>query len=84
MLLAMLDVMRNAPTVSLNDIVKRQHLLGSVDLLNTTVWKKGATYTKRQLENRKKFIEKFYVFICQRKAGGIQLWSEWNRQKNGI
>jgi len=75
--LAMLDMLKNAPTVSINDIVKRQHLLGGVDLFDTVVWK-GGTYTKAELENRKKFIEKFYEFACQRKAGGIQHWSQWN------
>jgi hypothetical protein len=29
MMLVMLDILRNAPMVSLQDIVKRQHLLGS-------------------------------------------------------
>lgn len=76
MMLVMLDTMRNAPTVSLQDIVKRQHLLGSENLLDTTVWARG-TYTKEQLVQRRDFITQFYDFICQRKAGGIQLWSEW-------
>lgn len=80
MILAMLDIMRNAPQVSLIDIIKRQHLLGSVDLFNTEVWKNG-TYYKKQLETRKKFIIDFYDFVCQRKVGGIQKWSEWNKQK---
>lgn len=81
MILVMLDMLRNAPTVSLADIVKRQQLLGSVDLFNTVVWKRG-TYNKKQLEVRKKFIEDFYVFVTQRKAGGIQKWSTWNQQRS--
>jgi hypothetical protein len=84
MLLTMLDIMRNAPTVPKVDIFKRQHLLGSVDFNDTTVWPNKPTYNKKQLEDRKKFVENFYEFISQRKAGGIQLWSEWNRQKNGV
>lgn len=79
MMLVMFDIIKNAPTVSLNDIVKRQHLLGSEDLLDTTVWARGS-YTKEQLEQRRDFITQFYEFICQRKAEGIQLWSEWNMQ----
>jgi hypothetical protein len=79
MLLVMLDMMKNAPKVALHDIVQRQHLLGSVDLFDTNFW--GGVYTKDMLENRKKFIEQFYEFICQRKAGGTQLWSEWQKQK---
>lgn len=78
LMLVMLDIMKNAPQVSLNDIVKRQHLLGSEDLFNTEVWENG-TYTKEQLENRKEFVEKFYQFICQRKTGGLQKWSDWHQ-----
>jgi hypothetical protein len=77
MLLAMLDIMKNAPKVALKDIIRRQRLLGSVDLADTVRWLTGG-YTKEMLENRKKFIEDFYTFVCQRKAGGIQRWSEWH------
>ncbi|MBS0271781.1 MAG: hypothetical protein JSR85_03960 [Proteobacteria bacterium] len=85
-LLVMLDTLRNAPQVSLEDIVTRQYLLGSEDLLNTEVWKNG-TYNKRKLEARKKFVEEFYLFAVQRKAGGIQKWSDWHSlqaQSGGI
>ncbi|MBX9621003.1 MAG: hypothetical protein K2X28_03085 [Alphaproteobacteria bacterium] len=83
MMLTMYDIMKNAPTVSIQDIIKRQHLLGSVDLSNTISWKTTrGTYTSETLENRKKFIEQFYNFICQRKAGGIQKWSEWPHREN--
>jgi len=77
-MLIMYDIFKNAPHVSLNDIVKRQHLLGSEDLLNTVVWRKGS-YTKEQLLDRAAFITAFYNFICQRKAGEIQKWSTWKR-----
>ncbi len=80
MLLVMFDIIKNAPTVPLSDIIKRQYLLGSEDLLNTTVRRKGS-YTKDQLSQRKGFITKFYNFICQRKAGGVKLWSEWLTQQ---
>lgn len=76
-LLVMLDIMRNAPTVSLEDIVKRQYLLGSENLFSLAVWKNG-TYTRQKLESRKKFIEEFYRFVCQKKAGGVQKWSHWH------
>jgi hypothetical protein len=82
MMLTMYDIMKNAPTVSIQDIVKRQYLLGSVDLSNTISWRKAkGTYTSKTLESRKKFIEEFYIFICQRKAGGVQKWSDWHRQQ---
>lgn len=80
MMLVMADIMRNAPKVALADIIKRQYLLGSVNLFDTVSWTLS-TYNTTKLEQRKRFIERFYEFICQRKAGGIQQWSAWNRQK---
>lgn len=80
MALVMYDIIRNAPKVALKDIVKRQYLLGSVDLFDTSIWAKSK-YNKTQLEDRKKLIENFYEFICQKKAGGIQVWSEWRHHK---
>lgn len=82
MMLNMLDIMRNAPTVALDDIVRRQRLLGSEDLLNTTVFLARGNYTKEELVQRRDFIVQFYAFIVQRKAGGIQLWSEWKDKEN--
>lgn len=83
MLMAMMDIMRNAPQVTLKDITKRQYLLGSVDLLDNEVWENG-NYTQEQLDQRKEFIEKFYDFISQRKEGGIQRWSEWKNQQKEV
>lgn len=76
MMLVMADIIKNAPVVALEDIIKRQFLLGSVDLFDTTLWFKG-TYSIKILERRMAFIQDFYDFICQRKAGGIQRWSDW-------
>lgn len=78
-MLAMFDILKNAPLVSLEDIIKRQHLLGSSNLFDTTKWTFG-TYKQEQLVNRKNFIENFYAFIVQRKKGGIPKWSEWIKQ----
>lgn len=79
MMLVMADILKNAPQVSLKDIVERQHLLGSVDMFDTIPWRKG-TYGKAMLQNRKRYIEKFYEFVCQRKAGGLTRWSDWRKQ----
>lgn len=78
--LVMLDIMRNAPKVALEDIVKRQYLLGSVNLSDVAAWRKNSTYPSKALERRKKFIEEFYAFISQRKANGVQTWSEWKKR----
>lgn len=77
-MLVMFDILHNAPSVPLNDIVKRQHLLGSENLFNV-VERKGGTYSAEMLENRKNFILKFYDFATQRKTGGILKWSDWNK-----
>ncbi|OJW51209.1 MAG: hypothetical protein BGO67_12875 [Alphaproteobacteria bacterium 41-28] len=76
--LVMFDIMKNAPKITLGDIITRQHLLGSENLFDVSVWD-GGSYSLEMLQNRKKFVEDFYNFICQRKAGGIQRWSEWQR-----
>ncbi|MBY0292016.1 MAG: hypothetical protein K2W92_01850 [Alphaproteobacteria bacterium] len=78
MMLVMFDIMKNAPKVSLYDIVKRQAFLGSENLFNMDAWQ-NSTYDKQMLEARKKFIEEFYQFVCQRKTGGIQRWSDWHQ-----
>jgi hypothetical protein len=80
--LVMFDIMQNAPHVSLEDIVRRQHLLGSVNLSDTAAWRKNSTYPSKALKKRKKFVQDFYTFICQRKAGGTQRWSEWRAKQN--
>ena len=77
--LAIFDIMKNAPQVALEDIIKRQHLLGSEDLFDVVPWARGS-YSLEMLTNRKKFIEDFYAFICQRKAGGQQTWSVWKSE----
>ncbi len=77
MALIMYDIMKNAPQVSLDDIVHRQHLLGSENLLDVS-HKEGGTYDSCALIRRKQFIEDFYKFVTQRKAGGIQKWSVWH------
>ena len=75
----MFDIMKNAPQVALEDIIKRQHLLGSEDLFDTFPWARGS-YSLEMLTKRKKFIEDFYAFICQRKAGGQKTWAAWKSE----
>lgn len=67
--LVMLDIIRNAPNVSLEDIVARHHAAGSENLLDTTVWENG-TYSQEQLTTRRAFIEEFYHEVTTLKAEG--------------
>jgi len=80
--LVMFDIMKNAPKVALEEILKRQYLLGSVNLLDTAVWRNNSTYPSKSLKRRKDFIIQFYAFICQRKTGGIPTWSAWRKQNS--
>ena len=69
------DVLRNANRVSLEDIVRRQKLLGyDYDVLRPAApgsWK--APYT----EDRIAFVRAFYNYARANPNGRPQLWSEW-------
>ena len=69
------DMLRNATHVSLNDIARRQQLLGyDYDVLRPADpgnWK--APYT----DDRIAFIRAFYDYARANPGGRPQLWSEW-------
>ncbi|HUE50432.1 MAG TPA: hypothetical protein VMQ39_05160 [Candidatus Dormibacteraeota bacterium] len=69
------DMLRNATQVSLDDIVRRQQLIGyDYDVLRPAdpgSWK--APYT----DDRIAFVRAFYDYACANPGGGPQLWSEW-------
>jgi Inositol hexakisphosphate len=69
------DMLRNAARVSLDDIVRRQQLLGyNYDVLQPAAprdWK--APYT----EDRIAFVRAFYDYARANPNGRPKLWSEW-------
>jgi Inositol hexakisphosphate len=73
------DMLRNAAHVSLEDIVRRQKLLGyDYDVLQPAdagSWK--GPYT----EDRIAFVRAFYQYAHANPGGGPQLWSEWLKQQ---
>jgi hypothetical protein len=73
------DMLRNATRVSLEDIVRRQKLLGyDYDVLRPAAagsWK--APYT----EDRIAFVRAFYNYARANPNGQPQLWSEWLKSK---
>jgi Inositol hexakisphosphate len=73
--LVLYDMLRNATHVSLEDIVRRQKLLGyDYDVLRPAGpgnWK--APY----IENRIAFVRAFYHYARANPNGRPQLWSEW-------
>lgn len=74
--MTMIDILKNGKHVPLEDIVKRQHVMGGVDLFDTIVWVNG-TYTGARLQTRKKFITYFYRYVNDSQGYGVKKWSEW-------
>jgi hypothetical protein len=75
--LAMFDMMHNAKYVSLEDIVKRQWLLGGIDLLSTDV---SNQWEYPYAEERANFVRHFYQYCQNNNDDFKQLWSEWLKQ----
>ena len=72
--LTMYDMMHNAKSLSLEDIVNRQRLLGGIDLLavNSKVpWKRE--YTGKRAD----FIRKFYRYCKENKDNFKTTWTAW-------
>ena len=73
------DMLRNATRVSLDDIVRRQQLIGyDYDVLRPADpgnWK--APYT----DDRIAFVRAFYDYARANPGGGPQLWSEWLKSR---
>jgi len=73
------DMLRNASRVSLEDIARRQQLIGyDYDVLRPADpgnWK--APYT----DDRIAFVRAFYDYARANPGGGPQLWSEWLKSR---
>jgi hypothetical protein len=77
----MVDILKNGHLLPVEEIVKRQFHMGSVDLFDTNLWTKG-TYTKEQLENRKEFITQFHRYVNDPQGYGHTSWQEWCKTHN--
>jgi hypothetical protein len=73
------DMLRNATRVSLEDIARRQQLIGyDYDVLRSADpgnWK--APYT----DDRIAFVRAFYDYARANPGGGPQIWSEWLKSR---
>lgn len=75
--LVMYDIMKN-PDVSLEEICKRQYLLGGTNLLPEP---EGNDWYSKKARDRAKKIRLFYEFVQGTRAEQIGLqWSEWLRE----
>ncbi|WP_052354888.1 phosphatase domain-containing putative toxin [Candidatus Protochlamydia sp. R18] len=71
------DIMHNAQTVGLNDILSRQTLLGGADLVQA---EKNETYKQKPAKDRIEFIRAFYTY-CREVPNFEMTWSDWVHQK---
>jgi hypothetical protein len=72
--LALFDMLENAGTVSLKNIVDRQHQLGGTDLLavnSKTSWRRDAAIARATL------VRRFYQYAKEHPRGEGETWSSW-------
>ena len=69
------DIMHNAPEVSVEDILKRQHLLGGSELGKLPPLENfGYPFA----DERVKFVSHFYNYVCAAKPQRYAMtWSAW-------
>lgn len=65
-----MDIIKNAPDVSLEDIIQRHKRMGSEDLNDISVRQNG-TYTEAELKQRRQLIKDFYEYISSLKIQNI-------------
>ncbi|MHC9540102.1 MAG: phosphatase [Vulcanimicrobiota bacterium] len=76
--LAMNDMIHNAKTVSIDDIVRRQYLLGGINLFDKK--DKDVEWKKEAVKEREAFIREFYEYCRSNEDGFRESWSEWLRK----
>jgi protein-tyrosine phosphatase len=73
--MALYDMLRNAPSVSLTSIVNRQSLLiGDYDLLSKSA---DAGPKAGVAEDRAAFVRAFYDYAKANPGGRPLLWTQW-------
>lgn len=78
--LVMNDMMHNAKNVSIEDIVRRQYLLGDVNLFDLDDLK--GTYQEKPAIERTDFLRKFYEYCRCNNDGYKETWSQWQNRNN--
>jgi protein-tyrosine phosphatase len=77
------DMLKNAKTVPLAEIVLRQERLGGVNVFNTQT-KPGGEWMAQMRLDRKAFIEEFYLYASDGKGYPNKSWSEWLQARENI
>ena len=76
--MAMADILKNAKKVSFDDIMKRQALIGIVDLREVPPTKKN--WKRKAYIERSQFIKHFYDYVRQSPDNLPMSWSEWAKK----
>lgn len=77
--MVMYDILRNGKNISLDDIIARQALIGSLDLREIPSSKKE--WEQNAYKERAKFIKDFYNFATTTGNDLPITWSEWIKQQ---
>ncbi|MGV8123731.1 MAG: phosphatase [Candidatus Xenobiia bacterium LiM19] len=80
--LAMNDMLHNAKKVSLENIVRRQHLLGGINLFDKK--DKDIAWKKEAAREREAFIREFYEYCRSSEDSFGESWSEWLRKNERV
>lgn len=75
--MTMYDMIRNSRDVSIDDIIRRQHLLGGSDLYQT---KRALIWKNEPATERLEFVKRFYEYTKANPHLEMS-WSEWIAQK---
>jgi protein tyrosine/serine phosphatase len=81
MFLTILDMMRNADKLGMEDIINRQYLIGGINLFNITA--KDATWDDEKEAKRQwvVFLARFHRYAQENKATNFAMtWTEWSEK----
>jgi hypothetical protein len=80
--MALYDILHNGRSVSLEDIVLRQKLIGGSSLLHVS-HKASSLWKEAVLSERKAFLETFYRYATDKNGYPQKSWTEWLKASPG-
>ncbi len=80
--MVMLDIIRHAPKLTLNEILERQQQLGGVNLSKTHFTIIRKKWKENPAKERYDFIKNFYEYIVDPNGYKKSSWSDWGFKKS--
>lgn len=77
--MALYDIIKNAPKLSLKEILKRQHTLGGTKLATIKFNLLRKKWKESSAKDRYIFLQKFYKYVIDPEGYNKYSWSEWNK-----